>query len=183
MHWRTDVEAETLILWPPDMKNWLTWKGPDVRERLKVGGEGEDRGWDGWMALATQLTWVWVNFGSWWCTRRPGVLQSMGLQRVRHNWANELTLYVFTFYSLTQTKKVSLCIFNHHLQCGIWKIHLCECFVFSYVTSIDQSCALSVFFLPMHDFVHCTFFIWEILINKLGRSFRYWHILLQISVC
>ena len=59
-------------------------------ERLKVGGEGDDRGWDGWMTSLTQWTWVWVNSGSWWWTERPGVLQSMGSQRVRHNWATEL---------------------------------------------------------------------------------------------
>ena len=59
-------------------------------ERLKAGGEGDDRGWDGWMSSPTQWTWVWVNSGSWWWTGRPGVLQSMGLQRVRHDWATEL---------------------------------------------------------------------------------------------
>ena len=59
-------------------------------ERLKVGGEGDNRGWDGWMASLTQWAWVWVNSGSWWWTQRPGVLQSMGLQRDRHDWATEL---------------------------------------------------------------------------------------------
>ena len=60
-------------------------------ERLKAGGEGDDRRWDGWMASSTRLTWVWASFRSWWWTGRPDVLQSMGLQRVRHNWATELT--------------------------------------------------------------------------------------------
>ena len=55
-----------------------------------VGGEGDDRGWDGWMASLTQWTWVWVNSGSWWWTGRPGMLQFMGSQRVRHNWVTEL---------------------------------------------------------------------------------------------
>ena len=59
-------------------------------ERLKTGGEGDDRGWDGWMASATQWTWLWVNSGSWWWTGRPGVLRFMRSQRVRHNWATEL---------------------------------------------------------------------------------------------
>ena len=59
-------------------------------ERLKVGGEGDDRGWDGWMASPTQWTWVWVNSGSWWWTGRPGVLQSLGLQRIGHNQVTEL---------------------------------------------------------------------------------------------
>ena len=57
-------------------------------ERLKAGGEGADRGWDGWMASPPQWTWVWVGYGSWWWTGKPGVLQSMGLQsRTRlRNW-------------------------------------------------------------------------------------------------
>ena len=59
-------------------------------ERLKVKGEGDDRGWDGWMASRTQWTWVWVNSRSWWWTGRPGILQSMGSQRVGHDWATEL---------------------------------------------------------------------------------------------
>ena len=84
---RTDIEAETPILWPPNVKNW---KRPWCWERLEAGGEGEDRGWDGWMALLTQWMWVWVNSGSWCWTGRPGVLQSMRLQKVRHDWATEL---------------------------------------------------------------------------------------------
>ena len=58
--------------------------------RLKAGGEGDDRGWNGWMASPTQWTWVWVNFGSWWRTGKLGVLQSVGSQRVRHDWVTEL---------------------------------------------------------------------------------------------
>ena len=65
-------------------------KRPWSWERLRAGGGGNNRGWDGWMASLTQWTWVWVDSGSWWWTGRPGVLQSMGLQRVRHDWATEL---------------------------------------------------------------------------------------------
>ena len=65
-------------------------KRPWCWERLKAGGGGDDRGWEGWMALPTQGTWLWVNYGSWWWTGRPGVFQSMGLQRVEHNGATEL---------------------------------------------------------------------------------------------
>jgi len=73
------------LMWRTDSleKTWC-W------ERLKEGGEGDDRGWDGWMASLTQRTRVWVNFLSWWWTGRPGVLQYMGLQRVGHDWATEL---------------------------------------------------------------------------------------------
>ena len=65
-------------------------KRPWCWERLRAGVEGDDRGWDGWMASPTQWTWVWVNSGNWWWTGRPGMLQSMGSQRVRHDWATEL---------------------------------------------------------------------------------------------
>ena len=58
--------------------------------KLKAGGEEDDRGWDGWMASPTWWTWVWTSSGSWWWTGKPGVLQSMGLQRVKHNWVTEL---------------------------------------------------------------------------------------------
>ena len=71
------------ILWP-----WC-W------ERLKVEGEGNDRGWDGWMTSSTQWTWVWVDSGSWWKRGKPGVLQSVGSQRVEYHWATELTDYKF----------------------------------------------------------------------------------------
>ena len=82
---RTDVEAETAILWPPDAKGWLIWKDHDWRREEKG-----KTGWDGWMTSPTQWTWVWVNSGSWWWTGRPGVLWFVGWQRVRHDWATEL---------------------------------------------------------------------------------------------
>ena len=78
------------ILWPPDAKSWLTGKDPDAGKDRRREEKGP-RGWDGWMASLTQWTWVWVNSGSWWWTGRPGELQSMGLQRVGHNWVTELT--------------------------------------------------------------------------------------------
>ena len=65
------------------------WKRPWCWERLRVG-EGDDRGWDGWMASPTWWTWVWVSSGRWWWAGRPSVLQSMGSQRVGHDWVTEL---------------------------------------------------------------------------------------------
>ena len=59
-------------------------------ERLRAGGEGDDRGWDGWMTSMTWWYWVWVDSRSWWWTGRPGVLRFMGSQRVGHDWAIEL---------------------------------------------------------------------------------------------
>ena len=81
---RTDVEAEIPILWPPDVKSPWCW------ERLRAGGEGDNRGWDGWMASPTRWRWVWANSGNWWWTRRLGVLWFMGSQRVGHDWVTEL---------------------------------------------------------------------------------------------
>ena len=61
----------------------------EVKYGLGAGGEGDNRGWDGWMASPTRWTWVWVNCGSWRWTWRPGVLQFMGSQRVGHDWVTE----------------------------------------------------------------------------------------------
>ena len=63
----------------------------DTGRNWGAGGEGDDRGWDGWMASPARWTWVWVNSGRWWWTGRPGVLQLMGSQGVGHDWATELT--------------------------------------------------------------------------------------------
>ena len=87
---RTDTEAET----PSTLATWweeLThWKRPRCWKRLKAGGEGNNRRWDGWVVSLTQYTWVWESSRSWWWTVRPGVVQSMGSQRVVHDWATEL---------------------------------------------------------------------------------------------
>ena len=74
------------LMWPFELTHL---KRPWCWERLKAG-EGNDRGWDGWMASLTRWTWVWVSSRSWRWTGKPGVLQSMGLQRVGHNWETEL---------------------------------------------------------------------------------------------
>ena len=66
----------------------------DSFEKILKAGEGDNRGRDGWMASRTQWIWVWVNSKCWWWTKRPSMLQSMGSQRVRHDWATELTDYI-----------------------------------------------------------------------------------------
>ena len=66
------------------------WKRLWCWEGLGAGGEGDDRGWDGWMASLIRWTWVWVNSRSWWWTGRPGMLRFMGSQRVGHDWVTEL---------------------------------------------------------------------------------------------
>ena len=80
--WCWSWNSNTFAIWCEEL---TPWKRPWCWERLKVGGEGDDRGWDGWMASPTQWTWVWVNSRSWWWTGRPGVLHFMGSQRVGQN--------------------------------------------------------------------------------------------------
>ena len=58
---RMNAEAEAPVLWPPEVKNWLIWKDPECWERLKAGGEGDDRGWNGYIISAIQRTWIWAN--------------------------------------------------------------------------------------------------------------------------
>ena len=91
IHWKDwcwNWSSNTLATWCKELTHL---KRPWCWERLKAGGEGEDRGWYGWMASPTQWTWVWASSRSWWMTGKPGVLQSMGLQRVGHDWATQLT--------------------------------------------------------------------------------------------
>ena len=83
--WCWSWNSNTLATWCEELTHW---KRPWSWERLKAG-EGVDRGWDGWMASPTQ--WVWASSRSWWWTRKPGVLQSMGSQSVRHDWVSDLT--------------------------------------------------------------------------------------------
>ena len=99
---RTD--AETPILWPPDEKNWLIWKDPDAGMlMLGKAGEGDKRGWDGWMTPLTEWTWVCLSSGSWKWTGKTGVRQSTGSQRVGHDWATELiNLQTYELIKLTQ---------------------------------------------------------------------------------
>ena len=86
--WCWSWNSNTLATWCKELTHFrrlCCW------ERLKAVGDGDDRGWDYWMASPTQSTWVWASSKSWWWTGKPGLLQSvMGWQRVRHNWATEL---------------------------------------------------------------------------------------------
>ena len=90
VHWRDwcwTWNSSILATW---FKEVTHLKRPWYWERMKAGEEGDDRGWDGWMASLTQWRCVWVNSESWWWTGKPGVLQSTGSQRVGHDWATEL---------------------------------------------------------------------------------------------
>jgi len=87
------------------------WKRLWCWEGLGAGGEGDDRGWDSWMASLTRWTWVWVSSGSWWWTGRPGVLRFMGSQRVGHDLATELN-WTVPFYIPTSVWE-------------LWFLHTC----------------------------------------------------------
>ena len=103
IHWKDwcwSWNSNTLATWCEELTHL---KQPWCWERLREGGEGDNRGsspifctLDGWMASPTQWSWVWASSGSWWWTGKPGVLQSVGLQRVRHNWETELMLHHLT---------------------------------------------------------------------------------------
>ena len=91
IHWKDwcwSWNSNTLATWCKELTHW---KRPWCCERLKAGGEGDDIGWDGWMASLTRWTWVWTSSGSLWWTGKPGMLQCMGSQRVGHNWATKLS--------------------------------------------------------------------------------------------
>ena len=108
--WCWSWNSNTLATWCKELTHL---KRSSCCERLKVGGEGDNRGWDGWMALPTRGTWVWASSGSWWWTGKPSMLQSMGLQRVRHDWASELNC-ANKFYKLNWHQKIWLSNGNLH---------------------------------------------------------------------
>ena len=114
---RIDAEAAAPVLWPPD-EELTHLQRPWCWERLKAGGEGDDRGWDGWMASLTQWICVWVNSGSWRWTARPGVLQSMGSQRVRNYWVTEQHQKLFSEAGSSNfTPKITLCSVYNQYHC------------------------------------------------------------------
>ena len=113
--------ANTLATWRKELTHW---KRPWFWERLRAE-EGDDRGWDGWMASPTRWTWVWVDSGSWWWTGRPGMLWFVGSQRVQHDWATELNLtnpcmpFVVNFYFLVHALEMSV-LYNLRSRLNIY---------------------------------------------------------------
>ena len=104
IHWKDwcwSWNSKTLATW---CEEWTHWKRPWWWARLKEGVDRDNRGWDGWMASPTQWTWVWVSSRSWWWTGKPGLLQSMGSQIVRHDWLNWTELWK-TIISSEKTHK------------------------------------------------------------------------------
>ena len=101
------LNINTLATWCKELTHL---KRPWYWERLKVGGEGDNRGWHGWMASPTQWTWVWINSGSWWWTGRPGMLQSMGSQRV--DVTEQLNWTELIWARFSQMNKLLYCHFK-----------------------------------------------------------------------
>ena len=119
------------------------WKRLWCWEGLGAGGEGDDKGWDGWMASLTWWTWVWVNSGSWCWTGRPGVLQFMGSQRVRHDWATDL-IWCDLIYSKMVTVIIPLNTW-HHTQLHFFFLVTRTCKVDSFFQLLNMQ----------HSFVNC----------------------------
>ena len=122
--WCWSWNSNTLATW---CKEQTHWKRPQFWERLKVRGEGNNRGWDGWMASPIWWTWVWVGSRSWWWTGKPGMLQSMGSQRVGHDWVNWKKIKLYLRDSLTYLTEYPLL-----LLVASWVI--CTEQLFSWVT-------------------------------------------------
>ena len=108
---RTDTEAETPTLWPPDVKNWLIRKDPDAGKDWRREEKGVT-GWDGWMASLTQWTRVWINSRSWWWTGKPGMLRSMGSLRLGHDWTELNRCYVIASKGLALKINLPKCKTN-----------------------------------------------------------------------
>ena len=101
----------------------LIQRADSLEKTLILGtiGEGDNRGWDGWMASLTQWTWVWVNSRSWWWTGKPGMLQSMGSQRIGHVWVTELTDWLLILSELGEPLRGFCSCSNLPLCEHIWK--------------------------------------------------------------
>ena len=110
-------------------KELTHWKRLWCWEGLGAGGEGDNRGWDGWMASLTRWMWVWVNSGSWWWTGRPGVLWFMGSQKVGHDWATELNwtdhIYIYSYPNICICKHLYACIYLYSCVYMYTCIHMC----------------------------------------------------------
>ena len=107
VHWKDWYWSWNSSTFTTSFEELPQWKRPWCWKGLGAEGEGDDRGWDGWMASPTQWTWVWVNSGSWWWTGRPGMLRFMGSQRVGHDWATELNWIYPKNYRLAPTQKTT----------------------------------------------------------------------------
>ena len=136
------------------------WKRLWCWEGLGAGGEGDDRGWDGWMASLTRWMWVWVNSRSWWWTGRPGMLQFMGSQRVGYHWVTELNWtelthfnHLMTYFNLITSVKL----------CNLFFVVLCFLLIYAFPLWFITGCWIQfpmlycrtlLFILPTYKHLH-----------------------------
>ena len=148
-----------------------------------IFAEGDDRGWDSWMASLTQWTWVWVTYGSWWWTGRPGVLRFMGSQRVGHNWATELNWRLLIADILH-----SLIVHKTHVCKDLfyqYALHISWCFIPLFgamklsswphcllLTILDENAGSALHFPPFF----CSVIIWTTPELKHGVDRALWHL-------
>ena len=181
INWCWSWNSNTLATWCKELTHL---QRPWCWERLKVGGEGDNRGWDGWMASPTQWTWVWVNSGSWWRTGRPGVLQSTGLQRVRHDWGSELNWMLVwgprTYWPSLNCVLPSMCVGCHwwlftvsqSLDSAVYSASLILLFCYicgeSFPWGTGETCESFPF---LYSRLVWSLFLWKLLSNWMRLSF------------
>ena len=111
MDWCWSWSSNTLASWCEELTHW---KRPWYRERLKTGGEGDDRGLNGWMASLTRWMWIWASSESWWCTGKPGVLQSWGWKELDITESLNWTDIVLIWFMLTSMVTIGLILWRNH---------------------------------------------------------------------
>ena len=155
---RTDAKADISILWPPDAKNWLIGKDLDAgKDWLNTGGEGDDRGWDVWMASPIQWKWAWASSRSWWWTGKPGVLNSTGSRRVGYdsvtelNWMLKIFIYPILILKEKGQNKISYSRQTQDLQFDLHNIWIS---IVSKQNLVHSACIKDIF--TVKNFKHST---------------------------
>ena len=147
VHWKDWCWSQNSSTSATSRKELTHWKGPWCWKGLGAGGEGDDKGWDGWMASPTQWTWVWVNSRSLWWAGRPGVLWFMGLQRVGHELSDwtELSwteyfycLHSFSFSRMSYIWSPSVYIAFSDWLLSLSNMHLLSLHIFSVTSLVAQ---------------------------------------------